>query len=165
MSIIIKKILLVCFTIFVTGVFLVYLKLFWHFPRSPRYETNMIQVLENLKEKGDTLSTFRLESIMDFKWHKVIHVGPYLDVPDGTRKCGIDFSILRNAPLNHYDHYRAFLFFDEKNNPVKYLLFEGMIYGFEQINKKYSCGTTKQNAVFRLWQFKKEQFFRIQFAN
>jgi len=91
--------------------------------------------------------------------------GLYLDVPDGTRKCGIDFSILRNAPLNHYDHYRAFLFFDEKNNPVKYLLFEGMIYGFEQINKKYSCGTTKQNAVFRLWRFKKDQFFRIQFAN
>jgi len=52
-----------------------------------------------------------------------------------------------------------------KHLNVKYLQFEGMIYGFEQINKKYSCGTTKQNAVFRLWQFKKEQFFRIQFAN
>ena len=55
---------------------------------------------------------------MDFKWHKFIHVGPYLDVPDETRKCGIDLSVLRNAPLNHYDHYRGLLFIDEKNHPV-----------------------------------------------
>lgn len=153
---IIKKLVLVCVTIFAIAGFLLYLKLFWYFPRSRRYEAKLTHALTNLKANGDTLATFRLDSIMDFEWHRVIHVGPYLDVPNETRKCGIDLSVLRNAPLSHYDHYRSLLFLDEQNNPIKYLQFDNMILGFEFLNKKFTCGAKKEEAVFRLRSQKRE---------
>jgi len=156
-----KTILQLFFILMASAFFLFYLKYLWHYPRSYQYEAKLIQALENLKVNGDTISTFRLDSIMDFKWYKVMHLGAYMDVPEATHKCGIDFSIFRNSRLNTDERFSSLLFLDDQNNPIKFLQFEGLIYGFEQINKKYPCGTSKQNALFRLWQFKEEQFSEL----
>ena len=55
----------------------------------------------NLKEKVIRFQRSGLKVLWILNGIKLSMWGLYLDVPDGTRKCDIDFSILRNAPLNH----------------------------------------------------------------
>jgi hypothetical protein len=162
MSIVLKRILQIFLVLLIFGVLFIYLNYFWHYPRNRRYEGKMIRAIENLKLHGDTTVPFRLDSIMNFKWDRIIHLGPYLDVPESTIKCRINFySKLKNSRLNTDERFSGLLFLDKKNNIVKFLQFEGLIYGFEEINKVYPCGVTKKDALFRLWRYGNEAFFRI----
>ncbi len=143
---------------------IVYKQIFWYYPRSYKYERKLIHAIKDLQDKTDTLSTFRLDSIMDFKWDRVVYIGPYMDMPEETRRCGIDFSILRNTALSHSESFNGLLFIDVTNQAVKFLEFKGLIYGLESVNQRYPCGIKKDQAVFRLHLQKvdKEAFYRLQ---
>ena len=158
-----KKVFLSLIAIVLTGIAYIYLNYCWHYPGSRHYEVKMIKSLESFASKRDTLATFRLDSVMDFNWYKVLYLGPYLSLSEATLKCNFNFyDKLRNADIHSNENYSALLFLNEKNKIVKFLQFKGLpINGFGSINLNYPCGAKKEDALFQLWKFKKETFFRI----
>jgi hypothetical protein len=101
-------------------------------------------------DKNDSSYYFRLDSIMNFNWHKVIFIGPYFSSMENINGCNMDFSFLENTAINVDDRFSGLLFLNEKNKSVKFLQFEGNFpQGFETLNTR-TCGTLAEQAIFRV---------------
>ncbi len=84
--------------------------MFWHIPRSNNYERKLNHALNTLYIKRYTLSTFRLDSVMNFAWDKVIYVESYLPQAYRSKRCKIDFSVLKNSNLRYSEGNFRFAF-------------------------------------------------------
>ena len=144
------KLLIVTAVVLATSLFIVYKKYIGHYPRDKKYEQKLIGFINNAADKNDSNYYFRLDSIMDFKWNKVVYVGPYLSSIEKLDSCNIDFDNLKNSALMANDHFSGLLFLNKNNNPVKFLLFDGNLpSGLEALNNQ-PCGTIADEAIFNL---------------
>lgn len=158
-----KHFTLVFFGILLIAIIIVYKQVFWHIAPSHKYEKKISNALNSLYMNRDTLSTFRLDSIMDFAWEKVIYVESYLPQAQTSRGCKIDFSVLQNSNLRYSDGISGLLFLDNTNKAVKYVEFDSIVpRGLPEMNEKYPCGTKKSKAIFKVKIWNTEETFRIE---